>query len=181
MKPIKLLIGCGVAVFHLAILISYDPPPFVFPAHTHIVTRTFALQKPPPVKVAKKAVVIKKKPPAKAPKKVAKIKPKVDKNRKNNDIKVPQPIKPEPPDVSETHESATQLIGFLRRSLRLPEEGAVKVKLTILASGKIKDVEIISTESEHNSHYLLEQIKKMTLPFIGRKSQTLVIAFCNES
>jgi len=160
-------------VFHFAILVSYDSPAFVALPQTHIVTRTFVEQKPPPVRVIASAP---KKKRSTAPKKVAKIKPKVDKNRANNDLEVSIA-----PDLAKITEPGIQLISFLRRSLRLPTEGAVKVRLTILANGKIEDVEIISTESEQNSHYLVEQMRKLTLPFMGRKSQTLVIAFCNES
>ncbi|MFI0434409.1 MAG: hypothetical protein ACH350_01600 [Parachlamydiaceae bacterium] len=74
---------------------------------------------------------------------------------------------------------------YLKRNLKLPDYGAVKIKLTLDRMGKVKKIEIIKSESNKNKIYLENEIKKMIFSSFDQKFQgvdenTFVITLQND-
>jgi colicin import membrane protein len=55
----------------------------------------------------------------------------------------------------------------LKRALRLPDLGQVKIKLTLSRSGKVLQVQILSSESEKNKQYIERTIPSLVFPSFG--------------
>ncbi len=77
------------------------------------------------------------------------------------------------------------MIDHLQRSLELPEEGSVRLELTVLKSGEIKKMKILASESKTNQQYLemhlpLVQCPRFTGDWGNFYEQTVVFTFCNE-
>lgn len=78
-----------------------------------------------------------------------------------------------------------QLSAQLKMFLRLPEQGKVEVRLTLLRSGHVAKVQIIGSESEINSSYVKTALPELTFsPFgvhFGKEEQyTFHITLTNE-
>jgi colicin import membrane protein len=78
-----------------------------------------------------------------------------------------------------------ELVGRLKLSLRLPEYGDVKVKLTLDRSGKVSKFEVVKFESEANKKYLEKKIPGLSFPsfgnnFSGAENYTFTITLSNE-
>ncbi|GEM_PF-2097720 len=78
-----------------------------------------------------------------------------------------------------------KLTGALRKNLILPEYGEVKVKLTLLRSGEVKKVEVLSSESRTNRREIVEKLKGLKLApfgnnFPGEKEHDFVIVLSND-
>lgn len=78
-----------------------------------------------------------------------------------------------------------QLSAQLKMFLRLPEQGKVEVRLTLLRSGHVAKVQIIGSESEINSSYVKTALPELTFsPFgvhFGKEKQyTFHITLTNE-
>lgn len=57
-----------------------------------------------------------------------------------------------------------ELAGRLRLSLRLPEYGAVKIKLTLERNGKVAKLTVVSAESQANKKYIEKVVPTLTFP-----------------
>jgi len=60
------------------------------------------------------------------------------------------------------------IIRFLEEHLELPEKGAVKIQLFLNANGSIKDLVVLSSESQKNAQYLKNTLPKLTFPCFNR-------------
>jgi len=79
-----------------------------------------------------------------------------------------------------------ELAAKLRLFLRLPEFGAVTIKLTLEQSGKVIKVETIETKNENNKKYVEKTVPTLKLPSFGNslgkaKQYTFLITLKNES
>jgi colicin import membrane protein len=61
----------------------------------------------------------------------------------------------------------------LKLSLRLPDYGEVKLKLTLERSGKVSKVQIVSSESQKNKQYIEKAISSLTFPPFGNNFENL--------
>ncbi len=73
----------------------------------------------------------------------------------------------------------------LKLGLRLPEYGEVKIKLTIERSGKVAQVQIVSSKNTKNKQYVEKTVPTLTFPsfgdnFNGSQQYTFVICLNNE-
>ncbi|MEM7175013.1 MAG: hypothetical protein AAF443_03675 [Chlamydiota bacterium] len=71
------------------------------------------------------------------------------------------------------------LIFYLKRHLKLPEYGDVTVEMT-LASGKLKKMKILASESEVNASYLKHHLPLLAFPMAQEGQKTWTLTFCNE-
>lgn len=60
-----------------------------------------------------------------------------------------------------------ELASRLKLMLKLPEQGDVKLKLTLERSGKVLNVEILSSESAVNKKYLMDKVPAIIFPSYG--------------
>lgn len=71
-----------------------------------------------------------------------------------------------------------ELASRLKLLLKLPEEGDVKLKLTLESSGKVSKVEILSSQSEMNRKYVSEKMPTLSFaPFGNDFGSTSSYAF----
>lgn len=73
----------------------------------------------------------------------------------------------------------------LKSSLRLPEYGAVKIKLTLSRAGKVEKVETVHSESRKNKSYVEEKVKNILFSsfgneFPGASEMTFAITLQND-
>lgn len=78
------------------------------------------------------------------------------------------------------------MIAQFKTMLELPEYGVVKLELTLSDSGLVKNLRILSTESEKNKKYLESQLPKIQFPTFlhelkGKSEHTFTFTFCNEN
>jgi len=77
------------------------------------------------------------------------------------------------------------LVQSLRETLELPEDGRVRVQVTVLKSGRVEKVQVLYAESENNKCYLERELIHMTLPpfsdeLAGKMQHTFTLNFCHE-
>ena len=77
------------------------------------------------------------------------------------------------------------MIAQFKTMLELPEYGVVKLELTLSDSGLVKNLRILSTESEKNQKYLESHLPKIQFPTFlyelkGKPEHTFTFTFCNE-
>lgn len=60
-----------------------------------------------------------------------------------------------------------EVAGRLKLGLRLPDYGAVKIKLTLDRAGKVTDVQIVSSESSKNRQYVEKTLPTLKFPPFG--------------
>lgn len=77
------------------------------------------------------------------------------------------------------------LILELQSALHLPDYGDVEVKLTISSNGRVKEIKVLSSQSEKNKNYLKDELPRITLAtaafaFPDRKEKSLIINFKNK-
>jgi len=78
-----------------------------------------------------------------------------------------------------------ELASRLKLGLRLPEYGEVKIKLTLERSGKVAQVQIVSSKSVKNKEYIEKTLPTLTFPgfgdnFKGSTQYTFAITLNNE-
>ncbi len=78
-----------------------------------------------------------------------------------------------------------ELASHLKRQLRLPEYGQVRIKLALERSGKFLEAAVLHAESKKNRQYLEQMLPKLKYPGFGThfsdtNQHTFVIAFSNE-
>jgi colicin import membrane protein len=78
-----------------------------------------------------------------------------------------------------------ELVSRLKLSLRLPEYGDVKIKLTLERSGKVAKLEIVKQSSEANKKYVEKKVPALTFPPFGNNfgaegTYTFLITLSNE-
>lgn len=59
----------------------------------------------------------------------------------------------------------------LKMALKLPDYGAVKIKLTLSRTGKVVKIEIVKSESNKNKAYVENKIPTLLFPSFGQKFQ----------
>jgi len=70
---------------------------------------------------------------------------------------------------------------IFQNTLVLPENGPVKLTITVLPNGKISNLEVETFESKKNSDYLLAILPTLCLPFPeGGKATTFTVLFCSD-
>jgi protein TonB len=77
------------------------------------------------------------------------------------------------------------LVHALKTHLELPEEGKVRIQLTVLKSGRVEKVQVLYAESENNKTYLQHKLIHMELPpfsneLAGKVKHTFTLNFCHE-
>lgn len=97
-------------------------------------------------------------------------------------IQVPRPVTFLDFERSELDESdaVSNLMGFLRETLRLPEVGEVKMEIMVKKDGTIGKVVVLRSESQKNKLYLQEHLPLLQLPMQLDQDKTWVVTFCNE-
>lgn len=77
-----------------------------------------------------------------------------------------------------------ELASHLKRQLRLPEYGQVRIKLSLERSGKFLEASVMHAESKKNRQYLEQMLPKLKYPGFGTQfaadQHTFIIAFSNE-
>lgn len=79
-----------------------------------------------------------------------------------------------------------QIAHQLKKSLKLQEKGAIKIKLTISSQGKILRQEIVNSESKKNLDYIQQMLPHLKFPafdphlFDGASTYTIFITLDNE-
>jgi len=117
---------------------------------------------------------------------------KIDEKRDNNSLKKELTL-PKRVDFSQEFveddllekDYGQLLIDELKNSLKLPQVGEVRLKLTLEKNGRVVDVEVLQSESEANKGYLLGNLQKMTFPpFVDSlkdyDQQTFLLTFCSD-
>ncbi len=140
---------------------TYEPPP---PKQRVITKSPSVVKKPQPPK--------KKKPP---PPKARDVLSKVQKNLQKIDTKT------KPKTIS----YATLMMQRLQTALSLPEEGDVKLQLTLNADGKVLQLTILQSQSDRNSEYLSQVLPTLIFPGFtgdlqGRKQHTFTLTVCHD-
>ena len=80
----------------------------------------------------------------------------------------------------------TVLVTALQEKLQLPEDGTVRLQITLLKSGRVEKVTILYAESENNKHYLERELIHVSLPpfsdeLAGKTAHTFTLNFCHEN
>lgn len=76
------------------------------------------------------------------------------------------------------------LLTYLYEALHLPEQGEVKMQLTIKEDGTLAKIVVLKAESVKNRNYLEKQLPLLRFPYLQDlrvKEKTFVLTFCNES
>lgn len=78
-----------------------------------------------------------------------------------------------------------EVAGRLKSALRLPDYGAVKIKLTLDRSGKVAQIEVVSSESQKNKVYIEKTLISLLFPnfgthFKGADQYTFLVTLNNE-
>lgn len=81
---------------------------------------------------------------------------------------------------------SSEVASRLKKALRLPDYGAVKIKLTLERTGKVVKVETIQSESNKNKAYVESKVPGLLFPPFGQRfkdaeQNTFVITFQNDS
>lgn len=124
----------------------------------------------------KKVVKAKKAPPA--PKQLLK---KIDQTLTKIENPVPKTVTAPTPVSDLPITFFDRVCHIFQETLRLPENGAVKLTLSVQPNGKIVIIELIHSENETNWQYLKLMLPMITLPPPqGGVEQTFMITFCND-
>ncbi|MBA2367633.1 MAG: hypothetical protein H0V82_01240 [Candidatus Protochlamydia sp.] len=78
-----------------------------------------------------------------------------------------------------------EVAGRLKSGLRLPDYGAVKIKLTLDRSGKVTQIEVVSSESQKNKAYIEKTLPSILfanfgIHFKGATHYTFLVSLNNE-
>lgn len=68
---------------------------------------------------------------------------------------------------------SNELAGHLKRLLRLPEIGDIKIKLTLDRSGKVYKMEVVSSESAANRRYIEKTLPGLSFPAFGTNFESM--------
>lgn len=98
----------------------------------------------------------------------------------------PAPIKNLSIDQEKVDESLKKIVEVMQTHLQLPEFGKVKLKLTLLADGSVKDIVVYDQESTANKVYLETHLKELNFPPLEqgafkKDEETFNITFCNSA
>jgi outer membrane biosynthesis protein TonB len=75
------------------------------------------------------------------------------------------------------------LLSYLYEALHLPEQGEVKMQLTIKEDGSLAKMVVLKAESVKNRNYLEKQLPLLRFPYLQDlrvKEKTFILTFCNE-
>ncbi|MDB6081909.1 MAG: tolA [Chlamydiia bacterium] len=78
-----------------------------------------------------------------------------------------------------------ELVSRLKLSLRLPDYGEVKIKLTLSRQGKVTKVTVISAKSARNKEYVQKMLPSISFPrfgssFEGKEEHTFQLSLSND-
>ena len=110
-------------------------------------------------------------------KNIAKIEKKKDNKKQNAPV-----AKKQEPVVKVKPQYPLLLVQKLKSALHLPEEGAVRLEVTLKNSGEVIDVKVLSLNSPDNAAYLEKEKQKMRFPMFtaelsGKKQHTFTLTF----
>ncbi len=191
-----------VVAAHLGVLlfamVSIKTKPVSQP--TLIAVKTYLLPKPA-IAQPKELVQPKAKPAKPARKKASDVMSEVQKNiakiekKKDNKKQSTQTAKAqkdqkkvalEPVEKPKVKPQYPQLlVQKLKSALHLPEEGDVRLEVTLKNSGEVIEVKVLSSKSPDNATYLEIEIPKMRFPMFtaelsGKKQHTFTLTFCHD-
>lgn len=173
--------------------------------HTKLISNSAIHTETAPIKKAAPPPVQKKAPPpakkekviAKAPPKVKKTAPpeqpllsklkknigKIDTNPQVNLSTLKDPPKPLQMSSLQPEEEVdlTSCFTFFQESLELPDQGEVKVRMTLHPNGKIDQIQILSADSEANARYVIETLPTLTLKSYSDKTISFTVIFKGNS
>ncbi len=94
-------------------------------------------------------------------------------------------IQEESVNPEETGSYLTSLVSYLKQSLLLPEFGSVKIQLTIMEDGRVKELKVLSSEAESNKFYLETELPLLIFPknkkkLLNKITETFIFTFCND-
>ena len=189
-----------VVAAHLGVLffvaVSSKNKPTSIP--TPIAVKTYTLPKPttvqpkkPPTPKAQKPVKKKARDVmSEVQKNIAKIEKKKDNKKqtalseKKADVKKQAaPVEKKPEQVEKIKpQYPVLLVQKLKSALHLPEEGAVRLEVTLKNSGEVIDVKVLSSNSPDNAAYLELEIPRMRFPMFtaelsAKKQHTFTLTF----
>ena len=77
------------------------------------------------------------------------------------------------------------IVSHLRRSLTLPELGAVKIQLRLRQDGSVIKLNVLNSESKENKRYLETHLPLLHFPrfeeaLAGKKEHEFIVTFVNE-
>jgi len=187
--PRETSIGSIVLLGHLFFLFYHYNPTHSPPSpkksiivHTHVPIKPHVKKKAP--------TLVKQKEPKKVVGQIGKTLAKVE---KKESVAKPEPALLLPPKIEELQiDQPTEnpsylslLVQSLHEKLQLPEEGKVRLELTILQSGRVEKLQVLYTESENNKRYLERELIHLFLPpfsdeLAGKLQHTFILNFCHE-
>ncbi|MBS0627376.1 MAG: hypothetical protein JSS09_04120, partial [Verrucomicrobia bacterium] len=79
----------------------------------------------------------------------------------------------------------SSLVEYLQDQLRLPDNGEVKIELTLRKDGSVESIKVLSAQSEKNRKRLEEYLPKLLFPPFPKeekekKSKVFILTFCND-
>lgn len=83
--------------------------------------------------------------------------------------------------TKEQQVNCMEIISCIQNNLTLPENGEVKLTISVQPNGKIDNIQIIHAESMKNANYLKNQLKELTLPKVSEKPVTMTVTFRGEN
>ncbi len=75
------------------------------------------------------------------------------------------------------------LLAYLQEALHLPEQGEVKIQLSIKEDGNLAKIVVLKAESVKNREYLEKQLPLLRFPYLHElrvREKVFVLTFCNE-
>jgi hypothetical protein len=192
--PRERVIGACVLASHLFLIFfhasfSSSPPPNQHPILVH----TYMQKAQPKQAVIKKPVPPLPKPKPKkgeesSTKHLASTKEPIEKSVPTSSaLTPPKPIQNLSIDESNEEPSSylSSLVQTLKNHLELPEEGKVRLQITVLKSGRVEKVSILYAESDYNKRYLEHRLIDLSLPpfsdeLEGSLKHTFTLNFCHE-
>ena len=108
---------------------------------------------------------------------------------KNLPVHLPQPIETlhidTPLEKGEDTAYLCLMVQTLRKQLKLPREGEVKITMTVSKSGYVEKIRILYAKSEENSRYLERALASLRLPpfsgkFCEKERHTFTLTFRDE-
>ncbi len=74
-----------------------------------------------------------------------------------------------------------RLTQFLQSCLELPEEGMVKIQLTLSVDGRVRNLTFLSSESDANQRFLRHHLPSLLFPTPEGATTTFTILFRNRT
>lgn len=99
-----------------------------------------------------------------------------------NELTVPEKLSSLNIDLLQEIQKDEHLDAFLKKmqnQLILPQLGRVKISIEINPSGRVKNLQILSSENEENALYLKNRLPELIFPCFNKKSKTYTFIFKN--